>query len=138
MKNLFPYPHLQSVCLSPWSESLVGSILYVLGLKRKNPTCHLCLLIGILSSLTFKIIIDKYILIAILILVFQFFFAHSLFCFSFCGLMGFFCSILEFLSFLFMWIYCIFLNSIVWSSSVLWLMTISTPFKLIIIPVQTF
>ena len=71
-----------------------------------KPQLLLCLLFGAFSSLTLKIIIDRYAFIAILSLAFQlifyFFFVPFLFFLLFlCGLMVFFCIMLEFCSFQF-------------------------------------
>ena len=78
-----------------------------------KPQLLLCLLFGAFSSLTLKIIIDRYAFIAILSLAFQlilyFFFVLCFsFCFSLCGLMVFFCIMFEFSSFCFLWPYCMF------------------------------
>ena len=73
-------------------------------------SASLCLLIGAFGPLTFKVIVDRYVFIATLNLVFQliFYFLFVPFCFTFCSLMVFFCSMLELVSFWFLWIYCMF------------------------------
>ena len=67
------------VCLLSWSESLVGSILQGLVF---NPISHSVSMIRAFSPLTFKVIIERYVLIVILNLVLQlilWFFVHVFF-----------------------------------------------------------
>ena len=62
--------------LEPMSPALTGRFLTTVP-PGKPGSCFfiqlaaLCLLIGVFSPLTFKVIIDRYVLIAILVLVFQ-------------------------------------------------------------------
>ena len=71
-------------------------------------------LIGVFSLLAFKVIIDRYVFIAILNFIFPlvlylFFVPFFFFLFSFCGLMIFSCITLMFSYFCFLWIYFVFL-----------------------------
>ena len=94
--SFHPLPHYMCVLcpiLVLCRQHIVGSCFF-------NLICTLCLLIGAFNPMTFKVIVDRYVFMAILSLVFLlilcFFFIY--FCFSFCGLMIFFCIMLMFSS----------------------------------------
>ena len=103
--------HLHEVCFSIPSFSIymclshkwVSCREHIVGYCFIIQSVSICLLIRAFSPLTFKVIINKYVFIAILSLSSSWFCISSLFlsfCFSFCGWMVFFCIMLEFLSFL--------------------------------------
>ena len=110
--NIFFHPFTFSLCVS----LVLKWVSYKQQAHRSYfiQSAILCLLIGSFSSLTFKTIIDRYVLIAIILLVFQLFCGSSLF---FCSsssyfpgiLMIFFSGMFVFLSLLFLCIYCRFL-----------------------------
>ena len=110
MKYPFMSPCFQSLCgFSPEVSLLYAAYGKVLIFFIQSAT--ICLLIRAFSPLTFKVGIDRYVLISILVFVFQLVFINSLslfisfsFCFSHCGLMILFYIMLCFLSF---WFLCI-------------------------------
>ena len=62
----FIFSLLVCVCLSPWSESHIGSILQVLGFVLFfHSICHCVSFDWSISPLTFEVIMDRYVLIAI-------------------------------------------------------------------------
>ena len=88
LKYLFPSAHFQSMCVLCPKVGLLyaGSFFFFI-----QPAI-LCLLLGAFSSLTFKVIIDRYVFITILNLNFSDWLCISLFlsfCFFFCGLICF-------------------------------------------------
>ena len=99
-----------SVCMSLALKFLIGRIQKHLVFYS---SASLCLLIGEVSPLVFKVIIDKNVLTALLYLFSGCLFSSSLFissfCFFLCGLIIFFSSMLVFLSFQFLFINCRFL-----------------------------
>ena len=123
----FPSPHFQSLHLSPWSESLVGIILKVLFLKKLLTTLPL---IRAFNPLTFKIIVDRFVLIAILLLVSSF--VDLCLCFY---AVVWFSSVVCLSSFHlgFLWIYCRLFICGHPGIHVCWAITTSTCFKPIII-----
>ena len=75
--NLFSHPSLSIwKCPLPQGECMVGSRLKDFAFLSQSAT--LCLLIGAFSPLTFQVIIDRYVFISILSLIFQ-----LILCFSF-------------------------------------------------------
>ena len=87
MSYLFPSPHIQCICVL--CDKVSFCIQQIEGFCFFIKSSTLCLLIGAFSSLTFKVIIDRYVFIAILNLVF-----HFIICFSFLFFVGCFHFIL--------------------------------------------
>ena len=82
--NLFSHPSLSICkCPLPQGECMVGSRLKDFAFLSQSAT--LCLLIGAFSPLTFQVIIDRYVFISILSLIFQ-----LILCFSFLLFFSFF------------------------------------------------
>ena len=112
--NIFFHPLIFNLCVFltlkwvSWKQRIVGSFFFI-------QSVTLCLLIGAFSPLTFKTIIDRYVFITILDIVYHLAFVFLLlflsfyFHFFFWGLIIFFFIMLVFSSFCFLWICCIFL-----------------------------
>ena len=75
--SIFFYPFTFNLCVS-FAPRQVSCIQHIVGSCFFIQSATLCLLIGEFSPLTFKVIIDKYVFVAILNLVFQ-----LILCFSF-------------------------------------------------------